>query len=327
MTEAVVDRAAAEAFLRRYHGENPAAGPAAPRVAEALGHIDRFGTYQHTRDELSYGVRLAWRTHARGADRAYWRGLHVRDRRHVRRSPDIAADLLTHLGEARGGGRIRPTATVYAPDTPAAPGPRVWTWPVPSHAGYLRADGTLTGDPATMVMTATVRRLGWSVPTPGHFDLLPVVVGVGGGRPHVRILPEDVAGQVAIRHPAHRWFADLGIRWPALAPVSLGGAEPGSVDIGGVHYPAAPAHCWHLGAAVARHLADPAGYDLLPELGYRLGLEVEVERTLWRDRALLELNIAILHSFDRAGVTIADHRTEAAMRGSGRRAAGGVVWA
>jgi nitric-oxide synthase len=288
-------------------------------VAEAFRHIERFGTYQHTRDELAYGVRLAWRGHARVADRAYWRGVHVRDRRHVRRPADVAADVTVHLAEALNGGRIRPAVTVFAPDAPMAPGPRIWTWPLPSHAGHLRADGTMIGDPGSMVMTATVRRLGWSVVAPGEFDPLPLVVAVGGGRPHLRPLSGSAVEQVPIRHPRFRWFADLGLRWPALASVSLGGAEPGSVDIGGVHYPAAPAHGWHLGASVARHLADPDGYDTLPELGYRLGLEVGYERTLWRDRALLELNIAILHSFDRAGITIADHRTEAALRRRGAR--------
>jgi nitric-oxide synthase, bacterial len=42
-----------------------------------------------------------------------------------------------------------------------------------------------------------------------------------------------------------------------------------------------------------------------------LGLDTSDERSLWRDRALVELNLAVLHSFDAAGVTVADHHTEA----------------
>ena len=34
------------------------------------------------------------------------------------------------------------------------------------------------------------------------------------------------------------------------------------------------------------------------------------EATLWRDRALVEINRAVLHSFDARGVTITDHHTE-----------------
>ena len=33
-------------------------------------------------------------------------------------------------------------------------------------------------------------------------------------------------------------------------------------------------------------------------------------RTMWKDRALVELVTAVQHSFDRAGVTMADHHTE-----------------
>jgi nitric-oxide synthase len=33
---------------------------------------------------------------------------------------------------------------------------------------------------------------------------------------------------------------------------------------------------------------------------------------LWKDKALTELNLAVLHSFTAAGVTISDHHTESA---------------
>jgi nitric-oxide synthase len=33
---------------------------------------------------------------------------------------------------------------------------------------------------------------------------------------------------------------------------------------------------------------------------------------LWKDKAMTELNLAVLHSFSTAGVTIADHHTESA---------------
>jgi nitric-oxide synthase, bacterial len=41
-----------------------------------------------------------------------------------------------------------------------------------------------------------------------------------------------------------------------------------------------------------------------------MGLDTTKERSLWRDRVLVELNLAVLHSFDSAGVTIADHHAE-----------------
>jgi nitric-oxide synthase len=60
----------------------------------------------------------------------------------------------------------------------------------------------------------------------------------------------------------------------------------------------------------ARNLADTDRYDLLPVVAARLGLDTSTDRTLWKDRALVELNRAVLHSFDSAGVTITDHHTE-----------------
>jgi nitric-oxide synthase len=60
----------------------------------------------------------------------------------------------------------------------------------------------------------------------------------------------------------------------------------------------------------ARNLADTDRYDLLPRIAERLGLDTTSDRSLWKDRALVELNRAVLYSFDRAGVTVTDHHTE-----------------
>ena len=81
--------------------------------------------------------------------------------------------------------------------------------------------------------------------------------------------------------------------------------------IGGITYPAAPFNGWYLGTEIgARNLADADRYDLLPVIAARMGLDTSARRTLWRDRALVELMTAVQHSFDRSGVTMADHHTE-----------------
>ena len=41
-----------------------------------------------------------------------------------------------------------------------------------------------------------------------------------------------------------------------------------------------------------------------------MGLSTASDRNLWKDKAMTELNLAVLHSFSAAGVTIADHHTE-----------------
>ncbi|TWF77563.1 nitric oxide synthase oxygenase subunit [Pseudonocardia hierapolitana] len=86
---------------------------------------------------------------------------------------------------------------------------------------------------------------------------------------------------------------------------------PDRLEIGGVTYPAAPFNGWYLGTEIgARNLVDADRYDLLPVIAERLGLDTSSERTLWRDRALVEMVRAVQDSFDLAGVTMADHHNE-----------------
>jgi nitric-oxide synthase len=301
-----VDPAAAEEFLGLYHAECPDAGPARLRVEQVRAHIDRYGTYAHTAGELEFGARAAWRNSSRCIGRLYWRSLRVRDRRHITAAGQVAAEAFAHLREATNGGRVRPTLTVFAPTTPERPGPRIWNEQLIRYAGYRRPDGTVVGDPRYVDFTSTARALGWPGGTGSPFDVLPLVVQAPGESPRLFDLPRDVVLEVPLRHPRYAWFADLGLRWhavPAIANMCL--------EIGGICYPAAPFNGWYMGTEIgARNLADADRYNLLPVIAGRLGLDTADERSLWRDRALVELNLAVLHSFDTARVTIADHHTE-----------------
>jgi nitric-oxide synthase len=83
------------------------------------------------------------------------------------------------------------------------------------------------------------------------------------------------------------------------------------LEVGGVAYTAAPFNGWYMGTEIgARNLADPDRYDMLPTIARNLGLDTSTNRSLWKDRALVELNVAVLWSFDEAGVTMTDHHTE-----------------
>ena len=42
-----------------------------------------------------------------------------------------------------------------------------------------------------------------------------------------------------------------------------------------------------------------------------MGVDIKSNITLWKDRALLELNTAVLYSFKEDGVSIVDHHTAA----------------
>ncbi|UUN25372.1 nitric oxide synthase oxygenase [Streptomyces sp. FIT100] len=303
-------RQEAEEFLRLCHHEEPeAGGPAAlaARVAAVHAEIDATGTYRHTTEELAHGARVAWRNSNRCIGRLYWRSLRVRDRRDVRDADTVAAESADHLREATNGGRIRPLITVFAPDAPGRPGPRIWNEQLVRYAGYTAAQGGgRTGDPRNAGITAYAERLGWPGGPGTPFDVLPLIVQGSDDKPRWFTLPEDAVLEVPLRHPDDDWHAVLGLRWnavPAIANMCL--------EIGGICYPAAPFNGWYMGTEIgARNLGDTDRYHLLPFVADRLGLDTSDERSLWKDRALVELNRAVLHSFDRAGVTLADHHTE-----------------
>ena len=121
-------------------------------------------------------------------------------------------------------------------------------------------------------------------------------------------LPDDAALEVMIRHPEYGWFADLGLRWYAVPVIS-----DMYLDIGGVRYPAAPFNGWHLSTEIgSRDLGGRGRYDQLPLIAARMRLPMGGERSMWRDRALAELNLAVLHSFAAAGVTITGRPPELA---------------
>ena len=296
----------AERFITLFHDENRA-GPPDRRLQQVRREIERTGSYRHTPAELAFGARVAWRNSSRCIGRLYWRSLRVRDRREVTAAPDIAAESIAHLREATNGGRIRPVITVFAPDGPDQPGPRILNSQLVRYAGHQAADGAVIGDPANSGVTRVARDLGWAGgQPPGRFDPLPLLVQEAGALVTLHELPADAVLEVTIGHPEFGWFADLGLRWHAVPVIS-----DMYLDIGGVHYPAAPFNGWYMCTEIgSRDLGDADRYDQLPVIARQMGLSTASDRTLWKDKAMTELNLAVLHSFSKAGVTIADHHTE-----------------
>jgi nitric-oxide synthase, bacterial len=302
--------ASADRFIRLYHNENQAGSPDR-RLWQVRREIEATGTYRHTPAELAFGARVAWRNSARCAGRRHWRSLRVRDRRDVCAAPDVAAESTAHLREATNGGRIRPVITVFAPDAPGRPGPRIINAQLVRYAGYQAGDGRVIGDPANVALTRLARALGWSAGRPagrpedrpeGRFDILPLLVQEAGSLPTLHELPAGAVLEVMITHPEFGWFDSLGLRWYAVPVIS-----DMLLDIGGVRYPAAPFNGWYTCTQIgSRDLGDPVRYDQLPVIAGRMSLATDGRRTLWKQRAISELNLAVLHSFTAAGVTISD---------------------
>ncbi|WP_035303269.1 nitric oxide synthase oxygenase [Actinokineospora inagensis] len=291
---------AAEQFLRMFHGARPKAGPLDTRLAKVRAEVAATGTYRHTPAELAFGARLALRESGWCPDSIPWRGLLVRDLREVREAPDVAAECVHHLRMAAGTGTIKPMVSVFAPDSPWRPGPRIRNDQLVRYAGY-RERAHVLGDRRYIEFTTGVGKLGWRPPVPrGPFDLLPLVIETGTEGVRLFPIPRDAVLEVALTHPELPWFAELGLRWHAVPVISNT-----RLTIGGIDYPAAPHNGVYICRAIGEDvLAEDAAYGLAPTIAGRLGLDVARERTLWRDRVALELNRAVLHSFDVAGITI-----------------------
>ncbi|HEY2207584.1 MAG TPA: nitric oxide synthase oxygenase [Pseudonocardia sp.] len=302
-----VDADEAAEFLEQFYSETSPLLPFDQRLRQVLHQIDTTGSYHHTPRELAFGARVAWRNSARCIGRLYWRGLRIRDRRHLNGPSDVAAECVEHLREATRNGRIRPTITIFAPDRPGLPGPRIHNEQLIRYAGYRGADDSVLGDPRAVEFTDLAEAMGWPRPAiPGPFDVLPLMISGPDSPPSLFTLPADSVLEVLLRHPEFPWFAELGLRWHAVPAISN---MP--LVIGGVCYPAAPFNGWYLNTEIgARNLADRDRYDLLPLIAERLGLDTSSPRTMWRDRAQIELLRAVQHSFDDSGVKMADHHTE-----------------
>ncbi|MGM1065778.1 nitric oxide synthase oxygenase, partial [Saccharothrix sp. Mg75] len=298
---------AAESFLRMFHTAHPGAGPVGPRLAAVRDEVAGTGTYRHTPDELAYGARIALRDSGWCTSGVPWRRLKVRDLRGLRNAAAVAGECVEHLRLATNGGEIRPLVTVFAPDAPGSPGPCVWNEQLVRYAGH--ADGT--GDRRYAGFTRAVREMGWRPPgPPGRFDVLPLVVETAHEGAKLFTVPPDVVHEVCLEHPDLPWFGQLGLRWHAVPVIAHT-----RLSIGGVTYPAAPFNSWFVGSEIgARSLADENACGAARPVAEALGLDTSSERSLWRDRAVVELNRAVLHSFDLARVTVTDHHAEALHR-------------
>ena len=264
----------AERFITMFHSENRA-GPPDRRLRHVRHEIEATGTYRHTAAELEFGARVAWRNSSRCIGRLYWRSLRVRDRREVTAASDIAAESIVHLREATNGGRIRPVITVFAPDAPGRPGPRILNPQLVRYAGYETADGAVIGDPLNVAVTGLAGDLGWPGGRPvGRFDILPLLVQEAGALVTLHQLPADAVLEVIIEHPEFGWFVDLGLRWHAVPVIS-----DMYLDIGGVCYPAAPFNGWYMGTEIgSRDLGDTGRYNQLPVIARQMGLSTASDR-------------------------------------------------
>lgn len=307
----------AEAFVQAMAEDNKAchalenAGGIKRRLTEISAEIRKTGTYTHTADELQFGARLAWRNSNRCIGRHLWRSLEVRDLRslHGAQNPEeaIAESLKSHLKDAFNGGRIKSIISVFAPRRPdGTDAVRIANHQLTRYAGFRSAEGKILGDPHSVDLTDQCLAQGWQPLEKTDFTPLPWQFVLEGKRTPIQEVFQqnrDLFQEVKLTHPEIPRFGDLGLKWYAVPLLS-----DMAMKIGGIVYPFAPFNGFYMGTEIgARNLADQDRYDALPAVASLLELDTTTNRSLWRDRAMVELNRAVLHSFDHAGVTIGDH--------------------
>jgi len=296
----------AEAFIRTYYNETKGTEhQIEARLAEVSASIRERGTYAHTIEELTFGAKLAWRNNAKCIGRLFWDSLEVFDERGAETEEEIAEALFRHISHATNDGRIRPTLTAFAPRRPDGGEIRIWNHQLIRYAGYPSPNG-IVGDPASVAFTEEALRLGWRG-RGTKYDVLPLVIQIGEREPKWYRIPESLVKEVQLQHPDIEEFEGLGLKWyavPILSDMAL--------EIGGIRYTAAPFNGWYMGTEIgARNLSDEDRYDELPSIADMLGLDRTTNASLWKDRALLELNTAVIHSYKANGVSIVDHHTAA----------------
>lgn len=298
-------RQEAEVFIEHCYRElGKSEQETASRQAEVYRNILETGTYTHTFEELEYGAKVAWRNSSRCIGRLFWDSLDVMDARNIETSEEAAQAIFRHMEHATNGGKVKPTITIFRP---AANGReiRIWNHQLIRYAGYEQ-EGGVVGDPASVALTREALRLGWQGSgTP--FDVLPLILQVDGAAPRWFEIPGELVMEVPLTHPTEPAFAKLGLRWyavPFIADMAL--------LIGGLRYTAAPFNGWYMETEIgARNLADTDRYNMLPQVADVFGFDRSSLTTLWKDKALVELNVAVLHSFKERGVSIVDHHTAA----------------
>nr|XP_055052766.1 nitric oxide synthase 2b, inducible isoform X2 [Misgurnus anguillicaudatus] len=274
------------------------------RVEEVSTQIDATGSYQLTTKELEFGAKQAWRNAPRCIGRIQWANLQVFDARRCRTVADMFQVLCDHIQFATNGGNLRSTITIFPQRTDGQHDFRVWNTQLIRYAGYKMTDGTIIGDPASVDFTEICIQLGWT-PKYGLFDVLPLLLQANGEDPQLFEIPEHLILEVPMEHPQCEWFKDLNLRWYALPAVSNM-----LLEIGGLEFTACPFNGWYMGTEIGvRDFCDAKRYNVLERVARRMGLETQKLSSLWKDQALVTINVAVMHSFQKNKVTITDHHS------------------
>ncbi|XP_023704470.1 nitric oxide synthase, salivary gland isoform X3 [Cryptotermes secundus] len=276
----------------------------ASRWEHVQKEVQLNGSYQLTETELVFGAKLAWRNSVRCIGRIQWSKLQVFDCRYVTTTSGMFEALCNHIKYSTNKGNIRSAITVFPQRTDGRHDFKVWNPQLISYAGYKNPDGGVTGDPLNVEFTEVCLKLGWKSART-KWDILPLVLSANGHDPDYFDIPPELVLQVPLSHPVFEWFEKLDLRWYALPAVANM-----LFDCGGLEFTAAPFNGWYMSTEIGcRNLCDAHRLNMLEIVAVRMGLDTRTPVTLWKDKALVEINLAVLHSFQSRNVTVVDHHT------------------
>uniref|UniRef100_A0A671R3Q4 nitric-oxide synthase (NADPH) n=1 Tax=Sinocyclocheilus anshuiensis TaxID=1608454 RepID=A0A671R3Q4_9TELE len=293
-------------FIDQYYTSIKRCGSKAhvDRQEEVKKEIETSGMYQLKDRELIYGAKHAWRNAARCVGRIQWSKLQVFDARDCTTAHGMFNYICNHIKYATNKGNLRSAITIFPQRTDGKHDFRVWNSQLIRYAGYKQPDGSILGDPASVELTEICIQQGWKAPK-SHFDVLPLLLQANGNDPELFEIPDDLVLEVPIIHPKFEWFKELNLKWYGLPAVSNM-----LLEIGGLEFTACPFSGWYMGTEIGvRDFCDSSRYNILEEVATMMGLDTRKTSSLWKDQALVEINIAVLYSFQVSKVTIVDHHS------------------
>ncbi|XP_031623820.1 nitric oxide synthase [Contarinia nasturtii] len=276
------------------------------RLQQVQKDIEATGTYHLTETELIYGAKLAWRNSARCIGRIQWSKLQVFDCRLVTTTSGMFEAICNHIKYATNKGNLRSAITIFPQRTDGRHDYRIWNAQLISYAGYRMPDGKVVGDPQNVEFTEVCTKLGWKGKGT-EWDILPLVVSASGHDPDYFDYPPDLVLEVPLSHPdpKYKWFSELNLRWYAVPAVSSM-----MFDCGGIQFTATSFSGWYMSTEIGcRNLCDVNRRNLIEKIAQKLDLDTRTPTSLWKDKTLVEVNIAVLHSYQSHNVTIVDHHT------------------
>ena len=284
----------ATAFIKSMHQElNIDNEETKKRIQQIINEINETNTYKHTTDELIYGAKVAWRNSNRCIGRLFWDKLNVRDMRFIDNEIDFVHSIENHIEIATNNGKIRPLISIYSNDF------EIKNEQLIRYAGYENK-----GDPKSKNITQLAEHLNWKSDHT-DFDLLPLIYRYKQQPLNYHIYKDNLIKEILIKHDEYPLLEQLGLKWYAVPIISNM-----DLEIGGLYYHTAPFNGWYMETEIGvRNFTDEYRYDKLKDIANALNLDTTKTTSYWRDRALVEFNYAVYHSFKEAGVSIVDHYT------------------